>query len=309
MSGSTWNISYGDGSTASGDVGTDNVALGAVTITGQAVELANSISDQFTRNAGDGLLGLAWPSINTVQPQPVATPVENMISQDDIPQSAELFTAYLGSWRDASDPDKGDSFYTFGEIDQHSLNGQKPAYTAIDNSQGFWMFPSTSVSINGETTERSGNTAIADTGTTLCLVDDNTAQAVYDAIPGSTYDNTQQGYVFPSNTTVDQLPDVAFPVGNTLIHVQKEALSFADAGSGMVFGGIQSRGTNPFDILGDVFLKSAYVVSSSTRICNGSIAEYSRQIFDQGRTRIGVVQRTEPEQNLEPPPALGGAGP
>lgn len=275
MSGSTWNISYGDGSGASGDVGTDNVALGAVTITGQAVELANSVSSQFVNNAGDGLLGLAWPNINTVKPQPVDTPVENMINQDDIPQSAELFTAYLGSWRDTSDPDQGESFYTFGEIDQNALNGQTPAYTTVDNSKGFWMFPSASVSINGQSTDRSGNNAIADTGTTLCLVDDATVSAIYDAIPGSKYDNTQQGYIFPASTTADQLPDVAFPVGDALIHIQKEDLSFADAGNGMVFGGIQSRGSNPFDILGDVFLKSAYVVSTSTGVENSSIPDGS----------------------------------
>jgi len=33
---------------------------------------------------------------------------------------------------------------------------------------------------------------------------------------------------------------------------------------------------------------------------------YFQQIFDQGNTRIGVAQRTEPAQNLEPPPAQGG---
>lgn len=263
MSGFSWKISYADGSGASGDVGTDNVSVGTVTIREQAIELAKSMSSQFIRDTGDGLLGLAWPKINTVKPEPVATPVQNMITQDDIPQSAELFTAYLGSWRDTNDPDQGGSFYTFGEIDQEALNGQTPAYTHVDNRKGFWMFPSTSVSINDQTTDRSGNKAIADTGTTLCLVDDNTVTAIYDAIPGSTYDNTQQGYVFPANTTADQLPDVAFPVGDTLIHIQKEDLGFADAGNGMVFGGIQSRGSNPFDILGDVFLKSAYVVSTS----------------------------------------------
>lgn len=44
-----------------------------------------------------------------------------MIAQDDIPKEQELFTAYLGSWRDANDPDKGESFYTFDYIDQHVL--------------------------------------------------------------------------------------------------------------------------------------------------------------------------------------------
>ena len=221
------------------------------------------MSDQFVQGAGDGLLGLAWGSINTVTPKPVQTPVENMITEQEIPQTAELFTANLGSWRDANEPDAGKSFYTFGYIDQDAVtaSGQKIAYTPVDNSQGFWMFDSTSATVNGQTVNQSGNTAIADTGTTLALVSDATCKAIYDAIPGSTYDQTQQGYTFPSNTTVDNLPVVTFAVGDAQFAVQKEDLGFADAGNGMVYGGIQSRGTMTFDILGDTFLKGIYAVS------------------------------------------------
>jgi hypothetical protein len=34
-----------------------------------------------------------------------------------------------------------------------------------------------------------------DTGTTLCLVDDSLVESVYNAIPGSQYDQNSQGYV------------------------------------------------------------------------------------------------------------------
>jgi hypothetical protein len=241
------------------------VTLGGLTITGQAIELANKMSDQFVQGTGDGLLGLAFGTINTVTPTPVATPVENMITEKDIPASAELFTAKLGSWRDANEPDKGESFYTFGFIDDATVkaSGAQIAYAPVDNSQGFWMFESTSATVNGTSVAQSGNTAIADTGTTLALVSDNTCKAIYDAIPGSTYDQTQQGYVFPSSTTADQLPVVTFAVGDTQFAVQKEDLGFADAGNGMVYGGIQSRGSMTFDILGDTFLKGIYAVSAS----------------------------------------------
>lgn len=47
------------------------------------VEVATHVSEQFLRDGGnDGLLGLAWPKLNSVSPRPVATPVENMISQN-----------------------------------------------------------------------------------------------------------------------------------------------------------------------------------------------------------------------------------
>jgi hypothetical protein len=104
--GSTWQIQYGDQSSASGIVGTDNVTIGGLTIKNQAIELADNLSDQFVQDTGSGLLGLAFGSINTVQPTPVKTPVENMIAQQDITSDMELFTANLGSWRDANDPDK-----------------------------------------------------------------------------------------------------------------------------------------------------------------------------------------------------------
>jgi hypothetical protein len=45
-----------------------------VTIKNQAVELAKKMSSPFTQGSGSGLPGLAWGSINTVSPKPVATP-------------------------------------------------------------------------------------------------------------------------------------------------------------------------------------------------------------------------------------------
>jgi hypothetical protein len=266
--GSTWEISYGDGSGASGDVGTDTLILGGLSVENQAIELAKKLSAQFVQDEGDGLLGLAFGTINTVQPEPVATPVENMSAQEDIPKDTELFTAYLGN-------ESEDSFYTFGYIDQDALGGETPSYTPVDNSQGFWMFDSTSASVNGKAIKRSGNTAIADTGTTLALVSDDVLEAIYSAIPGAKQSTQQQGWVFPKDTSTEDLPTVSFAVGDKLYDVKKEDLAFQDLGDGTVYGGIQSRGSQQdFDILGDVFLRGIYA------------------IFDQGNTRFGAVQRS-----------------
>ncbi|OCK73127.1 aspartic proteinase precursor [Lepidopterella palustris CBS 459.81] len=282
---STWEIAYGDGSTASGDVGTDDVTLGGLTIKNQTIELAKTLSIQFRLGAGDGLLGLGWGSNNTVKPKAAQTVVENMITQQDIPQSAELFTAYLGSWRDANETDKGESFYTFGYIDQDVLKaaGAEPYYTPVDNRRGFWQFASTSATVNGKTIIRTGNTAIADTGTTLALVHDVVCKAIYDAIPGAKYDTSQHGYTFPVSTAADQLPTVTFAVGGMQFAVQKEDLAFASVDANTVYGGIQSRGDMTFDILGGTFLKNIYA------------------IFDLGNVQFGAVQRVEKEQNLAPP--------
>ena len=47
MNGTTWKISYGDSSSASGDVGTDTIDLGGLKVEGQAIELAKELSQQF----------------------------------------------------------------------------------------------------------------------------------------------------------------------------------------------------------------------------------------------------------------------
>lgn len=49
LSGETWKISYGDSSSASGDVGTDTINLGGLKVEGQAVELAKELSQQFAQ--------------------------------------------------------------------------------------------------------------------------------------------------------------------------------------------------------------------------------------------------------------------
>jgi hypothetical protein len=265
--GSTWQISCGDGSGASGGVGTDTLILDGVSMENQSIQLASKLSAQVVRSQGDGLLGLAFGSINTIQPTPVTTPVEKMSALQDVPKDAALFTAYLAS-------ESGNSFYTFGYIDQDTLGGQTPSYTPVDNSQSFWMFDSASASINGRVVRRSGNTAIADTGTTLALIDDAVLEQIYAAIPGAMRSIRQQGWIFPKDTPAKSLPTVSFAVGEKLYEVNKEDLVFQDLGDGTVYGSIQSRGDQQdFDILGCVFLRGIYA------------------IFDQGNSRFGAVQR------------------
>ncbi|KAJ7633432.1 acid protease [Mycena polygramma] len=260
---STWNISYGDGSSASGNVYLDTVTIGGVSVPKQAVELAEKMSAQFSSGEGsDGLLGLAWPAINTVSPEPVKTPVQNMIDQKLISQP--LFTVKL---------DRGDNagFYSFGEIDT-TVTTHPITYTPVDNSQGFWMVPSTSYTLNGKTIERAGNTAILDTGTTLALIDDDSVSKIYGAIEGAKFDSNQGGWMYPSTSKV---PDLAFAIGDNTYTLNAVDFPFGDAEDGFVFGGVQSRGSNPFDILGDIFLKSVYVV------------------FNQGESTVGLAQRDD----------------
>lgn len=70
LQGSTWDISYGDGSSSSGVVYYDNVTVGGLSVYPMAVEAADDVSAEFTADTDiDGLLGLAFGKLNTVSPK------------------------------------------------------------------------------------------------------------------------------------------------------------------------------------------------------------------------------------------------
>jgi len=242
----TWDISYGDGSGASGTVYKDTVVIGGVTATSQAVEAATSISAQFVQDTdNDGLVGLAFSSINTVQPTPAKTFFDTVKSSLD----TALFAADLKKGTAGS--------YDFGFIDTSKFTGEL-AYADIDDSQGFWMFTADSYSI-GDSASSGSLTGIADTGTSLLLVDDDVVSAYYDQVDDSNYDDNQGGYTFPCDAT---LPDFSLVIGGETRTVPGSYINYApiETGSSTCFGGIQSDNGIGFSIFGDIFLKSQYVV-------------------------------------------------
>lgn len=91
-SGYTWRIEYGDGSASAGTVYEDTVTVANVTFAKQAVETATKVSTSFVKDTSlDGLLGLAFGSINAVRPSAQKTFFENIKSTLDQP----LWTADL----------------------------------------------------------------------------------------------------------------------------------------------------------------------------------------------------------------------
>jgi len=263
----TWNISYGDGSSASGNVYTDTVTLGGLVIKNQAVECASKLSPEFATGQGDGLLGLAFDLINTVKPSAAPTPVQNMNTEGVTPKGAEIFTCMLTRFNEEP------GFYTFGYIDEDGLNGATPFYTPVVDNSGFWKVNSTSAVVAGKTINRPHNTAICDTGTTLCLVDSALCSAIYGHIKGAKFDSNFNGWVFPSTTLLDHLPSVQIVIGSKPFDVSPADLAFGPSQDGWYFGGFQDRGSMTFDILGDVFLKNVYA------------------IWDAGNKRFGAVPR------------------
>ncbi|KAI0173568.1 aspartic peptidase domain-containing protein [Hypoxylon sp. FL1284] len=248
LSGASWDISYGDGSGASGNVYTDVVSIGGVSYDAQAVEAASQISSEFTQDTNnDGLVGLAFSSINTVSPRPQKTFFDNVKSS----LSEPMFAADLKH--------DGPGSYDFGFADDSKYTGSI-AYTSVSTSQGFWEFTASGYKVGSQSysTRVSG---IADTGTTLLMLPDAVVRNYYSKVSGAQNSNQEGGYVFPCSA---DLPDFGYVVGGQTLTVPGSYMNYAPLteGSSTCFGGLQSSDGIGINIYGDIALKAAYVVFS-----------------------------------------------
>ncbi|MCJ1367510.1 hypothetical protein MMC16_006643 [Acarospora aff. strigata] len=252
LSGQTWSITYGDGSGARGVVGTDTVNVGGATVTRQAVELATAVSRSFVQDVNsDGLLGLAFSKINTVRPTQQKTFFDNIKADLALPVfTADLKRAETGS-------------YEFGAIDTSKFTGEL-TYIPIDNSRGFWEFASSRFSVNGKMQSNPNpTTAIADTGTSLMLVDEPVAEAYYRQVRGAVNDPNIGGFVYPCSSV---LPDFGVAIGNDYMAViPGDGITFAQVDAQTCYGGIQSNAGQPLQIYGDVMFRAQFVVFDGGR--------------------------------------------
>lgn len=237
---------------ASGEVYADQVTVGAVTATSQAVEAATSVSTSFLDRKGvDGLLGLAFSSANQVQPVQQKTFFDTVKSSLGSP----LFAVSL--------KDGAPGAYDFGFIDS-SKHSTPIVWVDVDSSRGYWGFQATGYSVGASTSSvtKTNIDGIVDTGTSLIYVDDSIVESYYSKIPGAELNQSAGGYVFPCSATP---PDFSIIVGGAAQTVPGKYVNYSPVsqGQGMCFGGIQSNIHVGLTIFGDVFLKSTYVVFSN----------------------------------------------
>lgn len=260
LSGQTWSITYGDGSSSSGIVYNDVVTLGSLRVTTEAVEVATTVSSQFTGiAASSGLLGLAFSVLNTVRPTQQKTWFDNLKANLALP----LFTANLKKGAIGT--------YGFGFIDNTSYTGAI-GYANISLTRGFWEFASNGyqIGIGTHPFVSTAIDAIADTGTSLLLLPDVITNAYWANVTGAYYEPAYGAYIFPCSSP---LPAFVFGVGTYKGVVPGTYMNYGQVNPTFCFGGIQTQGTLPFSIFGDILLKAQYV------------------IFDMGNSTAGVVPR------------------
>lgn len=195
--------------------------IGGSTVEVQAIGVPDQVSDSFvTDSASNGLVGLAFTKLNTMEPTQQKTFFDNIVSD----LSQPVFTAAL----------KGDAAgsYEFGNIDTSSFTGELNV-VPVDASQGFWQFESSTAIINNKEVQIQGSKAIADTGTSLMLVSDDLLTAYWENVEGATLNSDLGGVIFPCNA---QLPDLNIAVGNKMATVAGQNFNFAEVGTDTTSG-------------------------------------------------------------------------
>ncbi|CAN8103895.1 unnamed protein product [Discula destructiva] len=239
VTGETWDISYGDGSSSSGVVYTDVVSIGGVTVTSQAVEAAETVSSSFTEEEViDGLVGLGFSSLNTAGEK---------VFWYNADLDEDVFCANLNHNEAGS--------YDFGFIDTTAFSGDL-TYTPVTKLPGYWKFTSTGYGVGTDFVDES-IVGIADTGTTLLYLPAAIVEAYYSQVSGASNSLLLGGYVFPCSA---DLPDFTFGVEDTVITIPGDYMNYGTAIGSKCFGGLQSSASIGINIFGDVALKAAYVV-------------------------------------------------
>lgn len=163
MEGYSWKISYGDGSSANGNVWKDTVTVGGVTAQDQAIEAAQAISQQFTKDKNnDGLLGLGFSKINTGTWFPgfdmPAMQCKQCEAKLTVPVKPESQKTFIDTVKDNLDSPvfavslkhNAPGSYDFGHIDKSKYTGSLK-YIDVDSSEGYWMFTTSGFSVgNGQ---------------------------------------------------------------------------------------------------------------------------------------------------------------
>jgi hypothetical protein len=261
-----FDLSYGDGTEVSGSTYSDTVKLGGIVLQNEGVEAASKVTGFITTSVADGILGLGIGADDVGIP----TFLQNI--------RGVLFSCAL------TRPSEPQGFYTFGEIDSTlAPSSSDISWTDVitdvnTNPFGYWLFSSTFIIVGGTRIKRPGNTAFADTGTTLIkLSDDNLLASIYQSFGGINDLNLNNGkglWVFPATATV---PSIILPVGDYEIEITPQDMKFDTSANGeYIIGALQSSDGAPWDVFGDYWLRNVYAIFDAS----GS------------QPRFGVVKRS-----------------
>lgn len=250
-----FNISYVDGSGASGDYVTDTLVIGSATLENFQFGIG------YQSTSGEGILGIGY-AINEVQ--------VNRFGGNDYPNlplalvnDGTISTPAFSLW--LNDLDASTGTILFGGVNTAMYSGTLSTLPIIKRAGVYaeFIIAMTALGTNGDTTSLASNTAIPvllDSGSSLTYLPNSLVSSLYKTYSAS-YDSSQ-GAALVDCSLADQQGSVDFTFSGVTISVGFDELVIVGGVSNgvpyCVFG-ISPAGSS-IAVLGDTFLRSAYVV-------------------------------------------------
>ncbi|KAK5118615.1 hypothetical protein LTR85_008080 [Meristemomyces frigidus] len=256
---SLFNITYVDGTGSTGDYVWDVVKFGGVTLENQQFGIG------YTSTSQEGVLGIGYP-INEVAVEyngghTYANVPAKMVEDGLIGSNA--YSLWL------NDLDSSTGSILFGGVNTDKFSGELQTIPIIaeDGIYAEFIIALTAVGMNGTSGSIASNLAYAsllDSGTSLMYLPNDITQDIYDAF-GAQYDSSQgAAFVDCSLADSDATIDLTFS-SPTISIAMRELIIVAGEQNGQ---DICILGISPADdstpVLGDTFLRSAYVVYDIT---------------------------------------------
>jgi hypothetical protein len=257
-----FNISYVDGSSATGDYVTDTLVFGGVSLSDFQFGLGE------TSASYEGVLGIGYMS-NEVQVQRAGGAKYPNLPQALVNGGLISRSAY-SLW--LNDLDASTGTILFGGVNTAKYTGELATLPVLSTYGGYYELSValTGVGINGSSISSSSLPvgAVLDSGTTLTYLPDDVADAIFTKV-GATY-NDQEGAAYAACDLADQDATIDFTFSGRTISVAFDELifdycqsdgsqlKFENGQTACIFGIAPAEGTTP--VLGDTFLRSAYVV-------------------------------------------------
>ncbi|KAL4801741.1 aspartic peptidase domain-containing protein [Aspergillus unguis] len=299
---SDFNITYADGTGAAGDYITDTIHIGGTTVNNFQFGIGYSSS------SAEGVLGIGYPS-NEVQVARFGDDsypnLPRFLMQKGLIQS----TAY-SLWLNDLDANTGSIL--FGGVDTGKYHGdlQTLPVQRMDGEYSELIIALTGVSVDTSSKNHDSSSkalpaaVLLDSGSSLTYLPDSIAEEIYDDL-GVTYEpSTGAGYA-PCRLAQDNI-NITFTfsspqitVGIDELIIDAGDLRFSNGERACIFGIVPAGHSTA--VLGDTFLRSAYVVYDLTNN-QISLASTNFNSTDSNIMEIGTGQDAVPSATRVPNP-------
>lgn len=260
--GSYFNISYVDGSGAAGDYVTDTFALGDSTLEDFQFGVG------YTSTSEQGILGIGYP-VNEVQVgRANMKPYENLPAK--MVSAGQIQSQAYSLWLNDLDANKGSILFGGVDTDQYTGELQTLPVQANDGVFSEFKITLTGLSLGGQSiAEDEALAVLLDSGSSLTYLPDTWVDQIfeqvgaqYEASDGAAYvacalarDSGTLDFTFTDPAISVEMNELVLDLGTTSGGGRP---TFDDGTEACLFGiAPAGAGTN---VLGDTFLRSAYVV-------------------------------------------------